>query len=205
METKDFLLLPCDGHELVTTYFDKDKHAELHRNHERYEQAYQAMVNGYAVKDKSLNKLTISECGHRYSELSKEIYRTALKAFVEKACDEQKETCERQFWISPAGEEGSWISSSPLPCLYMKGQFEKLYGWWENLPHDVVLSLPEKILDFFGEKENTETLADYAFREFNKSPAELNEDDIVLYYCCQWDNIPVADKERIYAAFNPPK
>ena len=164
---EDILILAGSDQELIDRYLDKEKNAP---DYAQLKELEEKQGRDYGLTD------TV------YAQLKRRLFQRALKNFVSRVCQEQRDLCEQGFWQSPMGEEADYISRASIPDLVTDvGEYQKMCQWWCDLDDETRFDLATVFEGEFG-------------------PVYLNKEDADVQnrICNQWLLISLEDKLRIY-------
>ena len=99
---EDILILAGSDQELIDRYLDKEKNAPDYAQLKELEEKH---GRGYGLTD------TV------YAQLKRRLFQSALKNFVSRVCQEQRDLCEQGFWEAECGDEAEFICQAPMPDL----------------------------------------------------------------------------------------
>ena len=97
---EDILILAGSDQELIDRYLDKEKNAPDYAQLKELEEKH---GRGYGLTD------TV------YAQLKRRLFQSALKNFVSRVCQEQRDLCEQGFWEAECGDEAEFICQAPMP------------------------------------------------------------------------------------------
>ena len=105
---EDILILAGSDQELIDRYLDKEKNATDYAQLKELEEKH--------GRDYGLTDIV-------YAQLKRKLFQRALKNFVLRVCQEQRDLCEQGFWEAECGDGGMiWTMKPDLTSrLSLKG------------------------------------------------------------------------------------
>ena len=164
---EDILILAGSDQELIDRYLDKEKDATDYAQLKELEEKH--------GRDYGLTDIV-------YAQLKRKLFQRALKNFVLRVCQEQRDLCEQGFWEAECGDEAEFICQAPMPDLVTDiEEYERMCRWWHDLDDETRFDLATVFEGEFG-------------------PIRYDEDTIETQdrICNCWMALPLKDKLRIY-------
>lgn len=164
---EDILILADSDQELIDRYLDKEKNAT---DYARLKELEEKQGRDYGQTETA------------YAQLKRKLFQMALKNFVSRVCQEQRDLCEQGFWEAECGDEAEFICQAPMPDLVADiEEYERMCRWWHDLDDDTRIDLAAVFEGEFGSI-------------YHNEDAMETQDKI----CNCWMALPLETKLRIY-------